>query len=239
MHDPTSAPPSPPTADRPALVRSVGALRLGLALLLAGCVTASPRENPLTAAEHNDLGVAHFRAGDPSRAAREFERALALQPGWPRGLVNLGDARLAGGDVTGAIEAYERAVVHAPEDAAVANNLAWALLQDPQRWPEAEPVIRRALARHPEPRGYYLDTLGVALLRRGDAHGALDAFLTALAGGALQSPATRALVLEHAAEAYRRTGNATSAAVCLRLARREARAGPGETGVVGGAPSVC
>ena len=68
----------------------------------------------------------------------------------------------------------------APEDPGAANNLAWALLQDPVRWPEAEPVIQAALARRPEPRGYYLDTLGALLLRKGDDRAALDAFRAAL-----------------------------------------------------------
>ena len=91
--------------------------------------------------------------------------------------MNLGDARLAVGDVGGAIEAYGRAVALAPDEPAAANNLAWALLQDPVRWPEAEPIIERALARRPEPRGYYLDTLGALRMRKGDTQEALDAVI--------------------------------------------------------------
>ena len=106
----------------------------------------------------------------------------------------------------GAIAAYQRAVALTPDDPAAANNLAWALLQDPARWPEAETIIDGALARHPEPRGYYLDTLGALRLRKGDDQGALDAFQAALADGALERGASRALVLEHAAEAHARLG---------------------------------
>ena len=80
----------------------------------------------------------------------------------------------------------------APDDPGAANNLAWALLQDPVRWPEAEPIIEGALARRPEPRGYYLDTLGALLLRKGDGQGALDAFRAALADPALTDGGPRA-----------------------------------------------
>jgi tetratricopeptide (TPR) repeat protein len=230
-------------------VRGGWALRWGLAALLStGCAAAGHGRSPLTATEHNDLGVAYFQAGKPSRAAREFERALTLSPGWPRALVNLGDARLASGDVPGAIEAYEQAVARAPEDAAAANNLAWALLRDAVRWREAEGVIRHALARHPEPRGYYLDTLGMALLQGGDVSGALEAFAAALDDPGLRSPDARALVLEHVAEAYGRTGRTAAAARCLGLAQRERErsggapefsGGTAPRSIVGASPGVC
>jgi len=194
---------------------------LALGLILAGCAAGGPARDPLTADQHNDLGVAYFERGEPQRAAAEFDRALALRPDWARALVNLGDARLALGDVAGAIDAYERAVTVAPDDLGAANNLAWALLQDPARWPEAEPIIERALARGPEPRGYYLDTLGTLRLRKGDNQGALDAFHAALADEALARGTSRALVLEHAAEAHARLGDAMAAARCRTLAEAE------------------
>jgi tetratricopeptide (TPR) repeat protein len=217
-------------------VRRGTALALGLAL--TGCVAGAP-SRALTADEHNDLGVAHFERGDARAAAREFERAVALRPDWARALVNLGDARLALGEVEGAIRAYERAVGAAPDDSGAANNLAWALLQDPARWPEAEPIIRGALARGPEPRGYYLDTLGALLLRKGDGPGALDAFRQALADPALIDGRTRALVLEHAAEAHTRLGDPAAAARCRTLAEAERRGGTDGGALVGDRVSVC
>jgi tetratricopeptide (TPR) repeat protein len=224
------------------------ALLVGLGLALAGCAAARPGGDPLSAEEHNDLGVAYFGRGDHGRAAREFERAVALRPGWGRALVNLGDARLAAGQVALAIEAYERAVEAEPGDPGAANNLAWALLQDEARWREAEAIIRGALAREPEPRGYYLDTLGAALLRRGDGRAALEAFRAALADPALEGGPARALVLEHVAQAHARLGDAAAAARCRALARAHAsragddrapapRAGASED--VGADASVC
>jgi tetratricopeptide (TPR) repeat protein len=213
-------------------------MALALGLALTGCVAGGPPRT-LTADEHNDLGVAYFQRGEMRAAAREFERAAALRPDWARALTNLGDACLALGEVKGAILAYERAVRVAPDDPGAANNLAWALLQDPVRWPEAEPIIRGALARQPEPRGYYLDTLGTLLLRKGDGPGALDAFRAALADPALTDGVTRALVLEHAAEAHIRLGDPAAAARCRALAEAARGAARGEGSHVGDRVSVC
>jgi tetratricopeptide (TPR) repeat protein len=213
------------------------ALALGLALL--GCSAVAPPRDALTADEHNDLGVAYFERNEPRRALNEFERAVSLRPDWARALVNLGDARLAVGDVGGAIEAYGRAVAITPDEPAAANNLAWALLQDPVRWPEAEPIIERALARRPEPRGYYLDTLGALRMRKGDTQEALDAFRAALADTALPGGPARALVLEHAAEALTRLGDADGAAQCRTLAAVEkAKPGSRHAAAAGGAALV-
>jgi tetratricopeptide (TPR) repeat protein len=226
-------------------VRRGAALAVGFALL--GCAAARPPRDPLTADQHNDLGVAYFEQGETRRAASEFERAAALRPTWARPLVNLGDARLALGEVPAAIDAYQRAVALAPENPAAANNLAWALLQDPKRWPEAEAIIDRALAQHPQPIGYYLDTLGVLRLRKGDNTGALDAFRSALSDGGLERGPTRALVLGHAAEAYTSLGDEAAAARCHARAEVErglrgggaATADGSATPLVGGPASVC
>jgi tetratricopeptide (TPR) repeat protein len=217
-------------------VRARGAL--AAVLLLAGCAAAPPPRDALTAEQRNDLGVAYFERGETRRALAEFERAVALRSGWARALVNLGDARLALGDVPAAIDAYQRAVAAAPDDPGAANNLAWALLQDPARWPEAEPIIDGALARRPEPRGYYLDTLGALRLRQGDTQAALEAFRAALADTAFRDRRSRALVMEHAAEALLRLGDREGAARCRTLAETE-RARAGDLSAVGASGGVC
>jgi tetratricopeptide (TPR) repeat protein len=191
-----------------------------LALGLIGCsrVSALPRQ-ALSAEEHNDLGIAYHARGEHARAAREFQQALRLRPDWVRPLANLGTAQLALGDVGAAIDTYRRAYTAHPDDAAVANNLAWALLQDEGRWPEAEPVIRQALQRDPRPRGYYLDTLGVLLLRKGEPGLALDALRAALRDPTVRERAVRAAILRHAGDALAQLGNAEGAARCYGAAR--------------------
>jgi tetratricopeptide (TPR) repeat protein len=213
--------------------RPAGLLVAASALAL-GCAAGSSRPgDPLGAAEHNDLGVAYHAAGQHALAAQEFERALAQRPGWGRAAANLGDARLALGDQRGAIASYEAALAAMPDDPAIANNLAWALLGDGDRWREAEPLVRRALARDPEPRGYYLDTLGVALLRRGAAPDAVAAFRAALGDPGLADRTTRAEVLRHAGAALRQAGQPRGATHC------EAQAALVEAGRLGGLDAVC
>jgi uncharacterized protein HemY len=95
------------------------------------------------------------------------------------------------------------------------------------------------LARQPEPRGYYLDTLGVLLLRKGDGPGALDAFRAALADPALTDAVTRALVLEHAAEAHTRLGDLAAAAQCRALAQAVRMALRDDGPFLGDRVSVC
>jgi len=214
-------------------------MALAILLVAAGCAAPRPSASRSTAEAHNDRGVTYFERGEPRRAAEEFERALALRPDWARALVNLGDARLALGEVGSAIEAYRRAVTIAPDDPGAANNLAWALLQDPVRWPEAEPVIQGALARQPEPRGYYLDTLGAVLLKKGDDRAALAVFREALDDPGLTERSARALVLDHTADAHARLGDGTAAARCRELAAAVRAGGPGALSSVGDRAVVC
>jgi len=205
--------------------------------LFAGCLRVPPPAiDPLSAEEHSVLGLAFYRGGEYAAAAREFRAALAGRPGFTRALVNLGDAELAQGALDAAIEAYERARAASPDDPGIANNLAWALLQHDRRWPEAEPLISDALARSPEPRGYYLDTLGVLLLRKEEPGEALAAFRAALADGALSDRETRSLVLRHAGDALARLGEHEDAERCYRLARGLAVEAPAE---VGASDTVC
>jgi Tfp pilus assembly protein PilF len=208
--------------------RRARATLLAVALLTAACAHAPLRPgDPLSAEEHNTLGVAYHRQGAYEAAAREFRQALARDPALVRALVNLGDTQVALGTLDAAIESYERARTMSPEDPALANNLAWALLQHDRRWPEAEPLIRGALARDPEPRGYYLDTLGLLLLRQAQPEAALAAFRAALADPGLRDPAVRRLVLRHAGDALRLLGEGAAAGRCDQLAE------------VGGSGSVC
>ncbi|MGH7322874.1 MAG: tetratricopeptide repeat protein [Candidatus Rokuibacteriota bacterium] len=220
-------------------MRGVVALAILTAgFLVTGCARPrAPVWDPVSADDHNDLGVAYHTRGEFELAARQFRRALALRPGWARAFVNLGDAQLALGLVDEAISAYERAHVVGPANPATANNLAWALLQHEGRWPEAEPLIRGALARDPQPRGYYLDTLGLLFLKKGEPRAALEALRAALADPQIRERRVRALVLRRTGEALSRLGDIEGADRCDRVARdllasEEAspeNVGPGET----------
>jgi tetratricopeptide (TPR) repeat protein len=111
--------------------RSILALLL-LFLLLAGGCSRVPRiivlSDPLTAAEHVELGVAYERKGELDLAQREYERALRKDGKFYRAHVNLGNIFLAKKEYGKAREEYLLALELRPGDAEATNNLSWAAI---------------------------------------------------------------------------------------------------------------
>jgi tetratricopeptide (TPR) repeat protein len=103
-----------------------------LVLLLAGGCSRVPRiivlSDPLTAAEHVELGVAYERKGELDLARREYERALLKDRKFYRARVNLGNIFLAKKEYGKAREEYLLALGLRPEDAEATNNLSWAAI---------------------------------------------------------------------------------------------------------------
>ncbi|MBE0606527.1 MAG: tetratricopeptide repeat protein, partial [Deltaproteobacteria bacterium] len=103
-----------------------------LVLLVSGGCSRVPKiivlEDPLTAAEHVDLGVAYERKGELDLAQREYERALRKDGKLYRARVNLGNVFLAKKEYGNAREEYLRALELRPGDAEATNNLSWAAI---------------------------------------------------------------------------------------------------------------
>jgi Flp pilus assembly protein TadD len=93
----------------------------------------------------NGLGLLHSDAGRNSEAAAAFERATELDPNNTSFWTNLGNARRALGDLTGAERAYTRALQINPGYADAANGMGVILVQQ-QRAGEAVPFLERAAA---------------------------------------------------------------------------------------------
>jgi Flp pilus assembly protein TadD len=119
---------------------------LGLAALLVGCARLVVLHDALTAAEHNDLGVAYEAAGDVAAAEREYRRALELEPGFARAWVNRGNLDAARWRWRSAERCYRRALRRDPADADARNNLAVALLRLGRDLDQAEWLARSAAA---------------------------------------------------------------------------------------------
>jgi Flp pilus assembly protein TadD len=122
--------------------------RLGLALLLvaaSGCSHFAVLHDPLTAAEHNDLGVAYESSGDRNLARREYRAALRRDPGFTEARVNLGNLAAAAGRWRDAERCYRRALRDRPGDGDALNNLAVALLRGGGDRAEAESLATRAV----------------------------------------------------------------------------------------------
>lgn len=130
---------------------------LGLILILGGC--ALPKvvvlNDPLTAAEHNDLGYAYERQGLYDLAAREYARAVKIDKNWATPRFNLGNLAYRKGDIKGAERHYRAALERDAQNADVMNNLA-NVLADQGHLLEAKDMITRALIIDRKPA--YLDT---------------------------------------------------------------------------------
>lgn len=101
--------------------------------------------DPLSAEEHNDLGVAYESAGKLDLAKREYRRALRLDGDLTVARVNLGNVEAASGRWSVAEKHYRRALRQAPDHPRALNNLAWVLFRQDRKLDEAERLARRAL----------------------------------------------------------------------------------------------
>jgi len=154
-------------AARPGLARpaALGGAACGAALLLAlaagtldavrawsgdvALFTRVVERSPGEAFGHHNLGTAYLDlAGDLDGAERELERALALDPAFPRLRTQLGWVRLRRGDNQGALAHYRAALALDPRDAEATLNagLASERLGD---WAAAMAFYRRFLELPP------------------------------------------------------------------------------------------
>jgi rhomboid protease GluP len=167
-----------------------------------------------------------------------MEREIAKGRGAPELLRVRAQLRIEAGDWAGAIADYRRLLEIGPQDAAVLNNLAWALLEEApdslRDAGEAAELAERALALEPED-PYVLGTYGTVKLRAGDPTAAVEYLRRALrAGSGRAGEETDRYLL---AIALARAGDAEEAKRTLRLARerdsRNAYRGEAEAAVAG------
>lgn len=137
----------------------VAAALLAAAIGLAGCSHLVILHDPLSAAEHNDLGVAYESAGRMELAAKEYRKSLRLDPRQARTWVNLGNAEAAGGDWRAAEKSYRRALGITDTEPDAMNNLAVALLRQGRSRDEAHRWASRAVAAGGERDSLYRATL--------------------------------------------------------------------------------
>lgn len=132
---------------------------LFVAAALAGCSHLVVLHDPLSAAEHNDLGVAYERKGEWDLAAREYRRALKVDPAYARARLNLGNVAAQRGRWQDAERDYRRALPALEQDPDPWNNLAVALLRQGRSLAEAESLATRAIALAPGRDSLYRATL--------------------------------------------------------------------------------
>jgi Tfp pilus assembly protein PilF len=136
-------------------------------------------EDPLTAAEHLELGVAYERKGELDLARRQYEMALRKEKGFFRARINLGNVYLAQKEYEKARGEYLRALEARPGDAEATNNLAWAAISSGEGIDESLSRMEAVVADPGGRRATLLDTLGVLRMHAGRPGEAEEAFAAA------------------------------------------------------------
>jgi len=125
--------------------------------------------------------VALEAAGRAGEAVPLYRSLLEKEPRSALLWTDLGNAEAGRGEAALAEAAYQRALELDPVNVDALNNLAWLLLDQPERLAEAEELARRAVAAGgPDPH-LALDTLGRVLRARGRCQEAVEVFTQALA----------------------------------------------------------
>ncbi len=119
---------------------------LAMAAALAGCAHVVMLHDPLSAGEHNDLGVVYETQGQRDLAAKEYRKALRLDPHLAQARVNLGNVEAANGRWRSAEACYRRALSDSAADWDAMNNLAIALVRQGRKLEEARALAERAVA---------------------------------------------------------------------------------------------
>ncbi len=140
-------------------------------VILSGCASLYGTyfmKDPLTAEEHNNLGVLYEREGKYELAIREYKRALSADGKLVTPLVNIGNVYTKQDNYKEAEKYYKKALEKDEKNLEAANNLASLYLETGGNYREGlSYLLAAAESQHPIP-AYALDTLGVLYLRTGD-----------------------------------------------------------------------
>lgn len=121
-------------------------------LLLAVCILAActmPKivvfDDPLTAEQHNDLGVAYEEKGDLGLAEKEFEKALKKNREWVIPYLNLGHLYYRQEKLDRAEHILREGLRAKGDHPDLLNNLAWVLMEK-GRLEHAQYLVDKAIA---------------------------------------------------------------------------------------------
>ena len=145
-------------------------LALAAAVMLAACShaqRAGGSGDPLSPAEHVQLGVSYEEQGLRAEAAVQYRAAVRGDPGCAGCWVALGNSEFSEGRFKKAGAAFRKALKASPHQPGAANNLAMVLLASDGDLREAEALAQDALKNAGALRPYVLDTLAAIYIREG------------------------------------------------------------------------
>lgn len=195
--------------DQPITAVVLRALIFAAVVVLSGC--SLPRiiilHDPLSAGEHDNLGRIYESQGKPDLALEQYREALKQDKKHVPSLLLLGDLSYRTKDYATAEAAFTKALKLDPQNGDACNNLAWVYIQTGTKFDKARELMVRAMTLTPDHRPFYLDTLGVVLLKLGKTSDALSALNESLATLPKDRKELLAETQGHLAEAYKATGD--------------------------------
>jgi len=182
-------------------------------MLFAGC--SLPKiiilHDPLSPEEHNNLGRIYESQKKFDQAMQQYDAALKKKPDFVPTLLLVGDLSYRLKKYSEAEAAYKKAIKLQPENGDIYNNLCWVYIDQTVNLDTAAELIQKALSLTPEHRPYYLDTLGMILLRSGKTAESIATFKYAIELLPKDVPAYLVEAYSHLAEAYTAEGNIIAA----------------------------
>ena len=167
--------------------------------------------DPLSPEEHNNLGRIYESQQQFDQAMLQYQAALKKDQNFVPTLVLLGDLSYRLKKYSEAESAYKKAIKLQPGNGDIYNNLCWVYIDQQINMEMAEDLIQKAMSLTPEHRPYYLDTLGVILLKSGKPAESITALKQAVDLISKDTPEYLSEAYAHLAEAYTAAGNMTAA----------------------------
>lgn len=157
--------------DREVSCKTLALCYLSLAIMLSGCAAVTGQlfmDDPLTAEEHNNLGVIYEREGKFELALREYSMAIKSGPELVTPLVNKANVYYKLGEYTNAEKYYKKAISKDPMNLEAANNLSSLYIETGEDYEEGLSYMLTATDGLSEIPPYALDTMGVLYIRTGN-----------------------------------------------------------------------
>mgnify|MGYP001207730927 CR=1 FL=1 len=128
-----------------------------LLIFLSGCSSFGiyVLNDSLTAAQHNDLGIAYEKQNRLDLAEKEYKRAIKKDKNWHVPYFNLGNVYYKLSNKDEAIKYFRSGLKTNSQNPDIMNNLAFALMENGNT-AEAKKWIEKALSIEAKPE--YLDT---------------------------------------------------------------------------------
>ncbi len=147
--------------------------------LLVGC-GYFPRlvlmQDPLTAEEHNNLGVAYESEGKYKLALSEYKKAHDKDQNLIIPIVNMANVYFKLEEYKKAEKYYLKALKEDEMNLEAANNLASLYIERNQSYDEGLKYLNKAISSRDETPAYVLDTLGLLYMKIGDKNKSIEMF---------------------------------------------------------------